>query len=1191
MDYLARLRHQGEWEGTPVDQELEWFRVFQAVRKTFGIVLPLSLRFDLLMPDLPGELIDKLALDEKSVSTTEAQRAEQLLSELATCDALICVVDPAELKPGRAQRRDVVLSMSNLLRKIHERSTEEGKRSMRVNLVLTKADSLWDGPGGESVKLPESGSRWLAAHGGVPEGMICEDGFCEFALGPVEELSEGRRVEAEALAWDFINVKYPALSEAFWAASEWPGWTVHAYLTSSWGHDLDSTETGVAQAPTRDEVAPDGIFLPLLGTLEHLTGARAIRTWSRRGLMAALLLGLFHFLVGAGSPRTLALVAEGLLESGHTDSAAGVLTAGLDLPTIDLVRAGGPSRMRPLREAAWEVAKRASSELPTVPDAGAVRQVNQIYDLAIELSGDLGGDGVAALQAERDSVVLSNLRRKVESGLAADSLQLLVALIGGIKATPDTLEVIGRCVEDGGRQLRASAAQIAVRVRQTDLDVEECQRDLERLMGQISELREVTEAFRSSTLFDGGLDAGELQQLVRPFGMGEASADLAEAIHCLCNDVLEGSESPEAERLAIVARESAVRLADADLIREVEAQVIGPFWEARLEPELGRLRRSSVLSREGDNQGLVRDARERIMQFVTEQPSVTPQVREVMAVAVGAAIRQIHFDADAVAWESTAGQEYVQSLNEDLTVLEPFLPWVGLEEAADAIRQYANSRLAVAQTGQQGAVPSSAVLNAALDRELKRSLVLPESEVEEWQIGEQVYDLRLRLIGQYRSHLVELIKTESPARIAQHTRALRDALGPNTRLLEGPLAVADAHVGAMRSDVNGQLVEQLLEVMHASAGEPDGLELVSASLLRLAETSKTSGPALEVAAALLRESGASPVDRRELCENVFSSVATNSGLEEMQASLCVFLRALGEDGDGELLERILLPLLELTDSFDLETCLTEQPGLQEELVSALGGSVHVLLQPFMAPLFESLESGAAPRAEALDLARRNAEALDAQEHLAALNELSGYLAGLEMVRAACQESENSLVLLERAGARGENVWALKTPLTLQYLEALAAEVPSGRRQEIRGLGFVYKEPKPAGEIKVKSLKASADYSKHWKDVLDNQDIGWKTSRETPLIGCGAEDVVRIVEAIGEAVLPSMPESLRLPARDEYDAMALDPGFLTGGLRDWVDQDDPSQRGDCWQAMAYRKPISSSFRFVIQPIPPLMRQFQ
>lgn len=1188
MDYLTQLRHKGKWEGTPEGQNLEWFRVFQAVRKTLGVVLPLSLRFDLLMPDVPGELFEKLALHEVALTEGEKERSEQLLGELAKCDALICVMDPAMLKPGGA--RDDVLSMSNILRKVHERAAKNGQRSMRVNLVLTKADSLWDGPHSEGVKLPESRSRWRAAHGeGVPEGMICKDGFCEFALGPVEELSGGRRLEAEALAWDFINVKYPALSEAFWSASEWPGWTVQAYLTSSWGHDLDrKDEKGVDQVPTRDEVAPDGIFLPLLGTLEYLTGVRAMRTWSRRGLVAAVLLGLFHFLVGAGSPQTLSLVADSLLRFGFTDSAAAVLTAGVELPTIELVRAGEPSRMRPLREAVWDVAKTASGELPTVPDVGAVRQVNQLYDVAIELSEDLGGDGVVALQAERDSVVLSNLRRKVESGLAADSLQLLAGLIGGIKATPGTLEVIARCVEDGGRQLRASAAQIAARVRQTDLEVEECQRDLELLMEQLTELREVTNAFRSSSLFDGGLDPGELQQLGRPFGIGEASADLAEAIHCLCDAILEGSESPEAERLANVARIAAVRLADADLIREVQGQVIGPLWETRLEPGLGRLRRSPVLSREGDNQGLVRDARDTVMQIVTAQPSATNQVREVMAIAVGAAIRQIHQDADGVAWEATAGQDFVQGLEADLTALQPFLPWVGLEEAVDAIRQYAKCRLAVAQTGQQGAVPSSAVLNAALGREIQRSLVLPESEVEEWQIGEEIYSLRLGLIGQYRSHIIELIRTASDGRIAQHIRALRDALGPNTRLLDSSLAVAEAHVDAMRLDVNGQLLEDLLGTMRASVGEASGLELVRASLLRLARSSRTSGLALEVAAALLRESGASLVDRRELCEEVFMA-ARSSGLEGMQAPLCAFLQALGEDGDRGLLLRVLGPLLELTDSFDFESCLEAQLGLQGELISALGASVRTLLQPYMAPLLQSLASGAAPGTAALELAQRNAEALGAQEHLAALNELSGYLAGLEMVRAACRESDNSLVMLARAGARGETVWALQMPLTLEFLKALATTAPVDSRGLIRSLSFVYGDP--AQGIMVESLIASKGYRDHWRGVLTTPDIGWKTTGETPLIGCGEADVLRILETIGVAVLPFMRESLRLPARDEYDAMALDPGFLTGGLRDWVDQSAPSQEGDCWQPKAYRRPISSSFRFVIETIPPLMRQFQ
>jgi hypothetical protein len=928
--------------------------------------------------------------------------------------------------------------------------------------------------------------------------------------------------------------------------------------------------------------------LPLLGTLEHLKRERAMRTWSRRGLVAALLLGLFHFLVGAGSPQTLALAADGLLRFGLTDSAAAALTAGVDLPTIELVRAGEPSRMRPLREAVWDVAKTASGELPSVPDVGAVRKINQLYDVAIELSEEMGGDGVAALQVERDSVLLSNLRRKVESGLASDALQLLSGLIGGIKATPDTLEVIGRCVEDGGRQLTASAAQTAARVRQTDLELEECRRDLRLLNEQLTDLREVTNAFRSSTLFDGGLDPGELQQLGRPFGIGEASADLAEASHCLCDAILEGGESPEVERLAKVARIAAVRLADADLIREVQEQVIGPLWDARLEPELRRLRRSSILSREGDNQGLVRDARETVMQIVTAQPSATNQVREVMVIAVGAAIRQIHQDADDVAWESTAGQEFVQGLEADLAALEPFLPWGGVEGAADAIRQYAKCRLAVAQTGQQGAVPSSAVLNAALDREIQRSLVLPESEVEEWQIGEGIYSLRLGLIGQYRSHLIELIETAPAARIAQHIRALRDALGPNTRLLDGPLATAEAHVDAMRLDVNGQLLEELLGAMRASAGEASGLQMVRASLLRLARDSRTSGLALEVAAALLRESGASLVDRRELCEEVFMA-ASDLGLEGMQAPLCAFLQALGEDGDRGLLLRVLGPLLEVTESLHFESCLEAQPGLQGKLVSALGASVRTLLQPYMAPLLQSLESGAAPGTAALELAKRNAEALDAQEHLAALNELTVYLAGLEMIRAACQDSDNSLVMLARAGARGETVWALQMPLTLEYLRALATRVPVDRRGLIRGLSFVYADP--GNGIMVESLTASRGYRDHWRGVLTTPDIGWKTTGEIPLIGCGEADVLRILEAIGAAVLPSMRESLRLPARDEYGAMALDPGFLTDGLRDWVDQSAPSQEGDCWQPKAYRRPISSSFRFVIQTIPPLMRQFQ
>lgn len=1199
MDYLARLRHQGDWRGTPEDQELEWFRVFQAVRKTFGVVLPLSLRFDLLMPDVPGELIDKLALDEKSVSADEGLRADQLLSQLATCDALICVVDPAELKPGRAQRRDVVLSMSNILRKVHERSTKIGQRSMRVNLVLTKADSLWDGPSAERVKLPESRSRWRAAHGGVPEAMVCEDGFCEFALGPVEDLSGGRRLEAEALAWDFINVKYPALSEAFWSASEWPGWTVHAYLTSSWGHDLDRTADGAAHVPTRDEVAPDGIFLPLLGTLEHLTGARAMRTWSRRGLVAALLLGLFHFLLGAGSPQTLAWVVDGLLSFGSTDAAAAVVSTGLDLPTIELVRAGEPSRMRPLRDAAWDVAKAASEELSNVPDVGAVRQVNQLYDRAIELSEELGGDGVEALQAERDSIVLSNLRQKVESGLAADSLQLLAGLIGGVKATPDTLDVIGRCVEEGGRQIRASATQIAVRVNQVDREQDECEGELAGLMDQLVELRKVTRAFRSSALFDGGLEADELEQLGRPFGVGEASADLAEAIHSLCSAVLNDGEakSPEAERLANVARTAAVRLADADLIREVQEQVIVPIAKATLDEPMDRLgggsrRLSQVLSQEGDNPRLIREARERVMQVVTAQPGATQEVREVMANAVGAAIRQIHETVDGVDWGSPAGQEFVQELESDLTALEPFLPWVGLEAAQDAIGQYAKCRLAVAQTGQQGAVPSSAVLNAALEREIQRSLVLPESDVEEWQIGEEIYTYRLTLIDQYRSHLIQLIETATAARIAQHTRALRDALGPNAGLLNGPLTVAEAHAEAMRMDVSPELQEGLLGAMRASSGEGNGLEVVKASLLRLARSSRTSGLSLEVASRLLRESGASLLERRELCEEVFMA-AHGTGLAGQQVPLCAFLQAIGEDGDRGLIRRVIEPLLEATASFDLESCFEAQPGLQEELVSALGTSVTDLMEPYMAPLIESLVRGAEVPSPALIAAHRHAVTLDAKEHVAALEELDEYLVGLQDVRQACLTTGNELVLLSNANSRSDAVWALQMPLTLQFLKALASQVPSERRDLIWSLSFDYRDSTRI--LKVTSLIPDAAYLELWGGISTLGDNGWELTSETALIGCSKEDVLRILASVGAAVLPSMPEALRLPGRGEYDLMARTPGFLTGtdkGLRDWVNQGAPVEVGKCWQTRVdSRRPVSSSFRFVLPIVPPLMRQFQ
>ena len=552
QQYLHQLRERNFWTNTSVDMAFEHFHALAAVRKTFGRTwrfrLPVlrrlgSAQYDVYATDGPGELAELAAKGQTELADKgEKTKQSKYLNELARCEGLLCLLDPQkELRPDSSARVDRVQDLVNILTKVVEKRKARRKgigggiERLAVTFALTKADQLWLDPTLNSITLALKQSRrykFLLQH--KPEKIEREldvdenGGMVTYPVEDMVELREHEAVEAQCIAWDFLNCHFPEVGKAIWSLDANPEMEIDLFLMSSWGVELsmcgeEGPNKGKPFVPRAGEIKPSGTVFPLGAILDRIFIPTNERRWRRFSLKAAAILLIVLMTLGPWFVPIAGWFAGKTFGAEHLWATESIMWVAEHNPGYGWLEARDPGRLANLTEYRGKVAAARMHEASLTENLEDQDAASEAFRIAIERAKALEWqdsehrEGIEnyrkGLELEFANNMMSQLHTELERKDADSALTALLDVVRVMEFAPEML----RRADETLRLFCSDLSDAVDSQRDLSEEGEDTPEGWRKIEEGISQMRGYIQEFESASMFEkrGALSLADRADLVK----------------------------------------------------------------------------------------------------------------------------------------------------------------------------------------------------------------------------------------------------------------------------------------------------------------------------------------------------------------------------------------------------------------------------------------------------------------------------------------------------------------------------------------------------------------------------------------------------------------------------------------------------------------------------------------------------